>query len=107
MVSSAWKVSRIELSPAPTGQSTLDPVEGHVADAVAAPILVIEMPPFLRVHGEALRLHRLPQQLAVPALERCAAGILRICTVRALVVGADHLHRFPGPAVVEREIDGR
>src|SRR4029078_5511119 len=101
MVSSAWKESRIELSPAPRAQSTLDPVEGDVADAVVAPVLVVEVPPFLWVHGEALWLHRLPQQLAVPTVQRGPARIFRICTVRALVVGADHLHGLAGLEIVQ------
>src|SRR5574341_468465 len=49
-----------------------------VQDRVLLPILEVEMPPLVRVHGEALRFHRLAQLLAVPALEARAAGVVGI-----------------------------
>src|SRR5712664_3107471 len=49
--------------------------EGNIQDPVFLPILVIEVPPFGLVDGEAFGLHGAAKQIAVPALERGATRI--------------------------------
>src|SRR5262245_49599283 len=62
----------------------------HIHDRIRPPIAVIEMPPFGFVDAEAFGLHRLAQQVALPALERRAAEVIRIRAVAELVVAAGH-----------------
>src|SRR5690242_8138257 len=88
-------------------QSTLDFVEWDVADTVALPILVIEVPPLLWVHGEALRLHRLAKELAVPSLEGRAARIFRVGSLSALVIRAHHFNGLARLQIVQGEIHRR
>src|SRR5215213_4506179 len=61
----------------PRRSRLFNPVEGHVADSVQLPILVIEVPPLSFEHLETFRLHRGAQQVAVPALEGGAARVVR------------------------------
>src|SRR5687768_7641418 len=70
--------------------ASLDLVETFVPDSIFSPVLVIEMPPFRVVNGEAFGLHRIPQQLAMPALQRCSARITGVRTIGCFVVRADH-----------------
>ena len=44
-------------------------VKGHVRNSILLPVVVIEVPPLSLVHGEALRLHRGAQEVAVPTLQ--------------------------------------
>ena len=46
-----------------------DPFKAHVHNRVALPLLVIKVPPLRGVNGEAVALHRLTQELPVPALQ--------------------------------------
>ena len=57
---------------------SFDLVERDVPDWILLPILVIEMPPLRLIDGEALRLHCVAQQLAVPTLERSSTWIVRV-----------------------------
>src|SRR6266404_2884709 len=77
----------------------------RVADGVFAPVLVIEMPPFGFVDGEAFGLHGPAKQVAVPALQRSAAGVVGKGARRHFVVGAGHFDGLAGFYVVERQID--
>src|SRR5262245_20608955 len=80
-------------------------IERDISDSVFLPVLVIEVPPLSFVDSEAFRFHLPAQQVAVPTLQRCAAGIIRVSAVGRLVVSADHLDRFTGPEIVESDID--
>ncbi len=62
------------------------------------------MPPLARVHREPFGLQHATQQGAVPALARCAAGIIGQGPRRRFVVGRRHLDRCTGRQVVEGEI---
>lgn len=52
--------------------------EAEVEDGVALPILVVEVPPFVVVDGEALLFHGAAEEAAVEALERGAAGVIGV-----------------------------
>src|SRR5580692_6852201 len=64
------------------------------------------MPPFVFIDGEAFRFHGAAEQVAVPALERSAAGIVGEGTRRHFIVSAGHFDGFAGGQVVEREVHG-
>ena len=56
--------------PLPRGESLVaEGLEAFVADAIALPVFVIEVPPLGFVDGEALRFHCRAKEIAVPALE--------------------------------------
>src|SRR5262245_1526986 len=82
-----------------------DLLEGPVLDPVALPALEVEVPPLVLVHAEALGLHRVPEALALPALERGPADVVGVGAGAHLVVEPDHLGRRPGREVEEREVD--
>src|SRR5688572_19822665 len=65
-----------------------DLVEALVAERVALPVLVIEVPPLERVRDESLVLHDRAQQPPVPPLLRRAARIVRPRARSGLVVRA-------------------
>src|ERR1041385_721811 len=81
-------------------------LERGVPDPVALPVLVVEVPPFGRVDGEPLRLHRAPKELPEPALARGPSGIGGIGAARHLVVHPRHLDRVAALELVEGEIHG-
>src|SRR5688572_25289592 len=58
-----------------------DCAERDIQNGVLAPVLVIVMPPFVRLDGKPLRLHHFPQQIAAGALLGGAAGVVRIGTL--------------------------
>src|SRR4029077_8271995 len=64
------------------------------------------MPPLVPVHGEALGLHCPAEQIAMPALQRSSAGIIRERTWGHFVVRAGHLDWLSGFLFVKGEIDG-
>src|SRR5947199_6598491 len=68
-------------------------LERQIADWIQAPVLVVEMPPLRLVHRESLRLHGVPQQVAVPTAERRRTGVQRIRSIRHLVIAAGHSDR--------------
>src|SRR5271163_3023453 len=76
-----------------------------VQDRVFVPVFVIEVPPLMLVDGEALGFHGAAKQIAVPALERSAAGIIRERSRRHFIVRARHLDGLARGEIVEREID--
>src|SRR5258707_1403433 len=51
--------------------------ERDIANGVVAPVLVVEVPPLEFKNAEAFGLHCPAEQIAVPALQRSAAGIVR------------------------------
>src|SRR5262245_10252872 len=82
----------------------LDLLERQVQDRILLPILVIEMPPFGFVDGKAFGFHRSPQEIALPALWRGAAGVGGIGAIRHFVVAADHGDGLTGLTIVQRQI---
>src|SRR5437867_1292506 len=52
-----------------------DLLERQIQDWIPPPILIIKVPPFGFIDTEALRFHGAAEQVAVPALQRCASGI--------------------------------
>src|ERR1700676_4401564 len=64
------------------------------------------MPPLVIVDGEAFGFHGPAEQIAMPALERGAAGIIGEGTWRHFVVGARHFDGLACFQIVEGEIDG-
>src|SRR3989441_6822970 len=64
------------------------------------------MPPLVLVHGEALGFHDVAQEIAMPALEGSAAGIVRKRARRHLIVRTNHFDGLAGREFVEGEIDG-
>src|SRR5581483_6703437 len=83
-----------------------DLVKREIAYGVLPPIPVIEVPALRLVYGKPFFLHGAAQQIAVIALQGCAAEIIRIRAIRHFVITADHLDRLTGLAVVQRQIDG-
>src|SRR5580700_12253765 len=77
-----------------------------VQNWVCAPVLVIEVPPFVLVDGEARGFHGAAKQVAMPALERSAARIVGEGTRRHFVISAGHFDGLTGSEIVEREING-
>src|SRR5262249_2903229 len=66
--------------------------EPDVHDWILLPVFVVEMPPFLRIHGEAFLLHGLAQNRAALAFLGGAPGIVGESAVAHFVVSAGHLH---------------
>src|SRR5260370_21457127 len=64
------------------------------------------MPPLVVIHGKAFRFHSPAEQVAMPALQRSAAGMIGERAGGHLVVGAGDLDGVAGFQFVEREIDG-
>src|SRR6267142_2016400 len=79
-------------------------LEGNIQDRVLLPVLVVEMPPFGFVDGEAFGFHGAAKQITVPALERGAAGIVGERSRRHFIVGAGHLDGLAAGEIVKREI---
>src|SRR5688572_18291744 len=63
----------------------LHPIERHVEDRIALPVLVVEVPPLRRVHDEPLVFQRPPEHGAVIALKRGAARIVGTRPIGGLV----------------------
>lgn len=70
-----------------------DVLKRKIAYAILPPVLEIEVPPLRVVHREAILLHGAAQQIAVVALQRRAAELIRTKAIRQLVITADHLDR--------------
>ena len=81
-------------------------LEGNIQDRVFLPVLVVEVPPFGFIDGEAFGFHGAAKQVAVPALERGAAGIVGERARRHFIVSAGHLDGLAAGEIVEREIHG-
>src|SRR5512143_3995400 len=82
-----------------------DVAEVDVADAVLPPVAIVEVPPLVRVHREAFRLHRLPQEVAASPRLGGAARVGGRRAVRHLVELAGHLDLATGLEVVQAEVD--
>src|SRR2546429_8722832 len=63
------------------------------------------MPPLGRVNREAFRFYGAAKQIAVPSLERSAAGIIREGARGHFVIGAGHFDGFSSRQIVEGKID--
>src|SRR5688572_27669271 len=81
-----------------------DCAERDIQNGVLAPVLVIVMPPLVRLDRKPLRFHHRAQQIAAGALLGRAAGIIRIGTLGHLVIIARHLHRLAGFQFVHRQV---
>src|SRR5580704_913894 len=77
-----------------------------VQNWIFAPVFVVEMPPFVLVDDKALGLHGTAEKIAMPALQRGAAGIIGKGARRHFIVSAGHFDGFARGEIVEREVDG-
>ena len=64
------------------------------------------MPPLRLIHSEALGFHGAAQQVAVPALERSAARVVRKRARRHFIIRAWHLDGLSSGQVVKRQVHG-
>src|SRR6266852_4397606 len=78
--------------------------EREIQNRVSTPILVIEVPPFELVDLKTLRFHGMAQQVAMPALNCCSAGIKRIRPLGHFIIDARHLDRFARFQIIESQI---
>src|SRR5262249_55161172 len=101
---STWAPVSLQLL-LPLPNQSIDFLKRKVTCWVLLPLPEVEVPPLVAVDGEALCLHRSPQQLAVPALQRRPAREVRVGAVGHLVVAARHLDRLAGLHVVQRKSD--
>ena len=69
------------------------------------PILVVEVPPLVFVHGKTFGLHGAAEQIAMPALQGSAAEKRGKGARRHFVVQTWHFDGLTGSDVVESEID--
>ena len=81
-------------------------IEADVQDWILLPVVEVEVPPLGFVNLKALGFHRSAQQIAMPSLQRSAAGIIRIRAVGCLVLSAHHLDRLLRFQVIQRDING-
>src|SRR6185436_19448216 len=76
-------------------------LEAEIANPIFAPVLVIEVPPFDGFNGETFVFHRVPEQTAVPALQRRPARIVGKRAVGSFIVRPDHFHGLSGVEVIQ------
>ena len=70
------------------------------------PILVVEVPPLVFIHGKTFRFHGATEQIAMPTLQGSAAEKRGKRARRHFVVQTWHFDGLTGNEVVESEIDG-
>eukprot|EP01136_Pigoraptor_vietnamica_P030520 Opistho-1_new@89877 len=80
-------------------------LETAIADRILLPPIPVEMPPFLRVNGEAVGFHRTAQHFAQPTLLVAATDIVGIGPARHLVVAAGGDHRRARRQIDHGEVD--
>src|SRR6187431_958824 len=80
------------------------PREWHVEDRVLRPVLVVVVPPFGGIDGEALRFHGRAQELTPRPRVRGPARVVGIRALRHLVVRARHLDLAPAGPLVQGEV---
>lgn len=81
-------------------------LEGLVADGVVAPVLVVEVPPFVFVDGEAFGFHGGAEEVAEGALAGVAAGEVGVGAFAHFVVEGGHFDGLAGFEVVEGDVGG-
>src|ERR1700690_867474 len=86
-------------------RSSIQIFKGRISDPEVRIVVIVEVPPLKAVYRKSLALHRLAQQVAVPAFDRSAAWIERIRALRHLVIPAGHADWLACFQVVKRQIN--
>src|SRR5580692_9094393 len=73
-----------------------------VQNWILMPVFVIEVPPLVFLNGEAFRFHCAAKQIAMPALQRSSARIVRERSRRHFVISSRHLDSLAGSEIIER-----
>src|SRR4029453_18153670 len=89
-----------------SGSRLSDIAEGNIQDRILRPILVVEVPPLVRLDGKTVAFHDGTEQIAFRARFGWAAAVVGVGAPGHLVVAARHLDRSAQRTVVHREVDG-